>query len=157
MSLYVVDPNTGKKLPIDMEEKVSELMSEYWNGLVGIFLEKVSTKRILRSTIITDDEISDCEDGNICQLDYEGFPPYIKFIGTTGRIIIKYSKKYSNMRSTLPMITLKGSMCKNNLINPISSDTLQREVLVSSNTNPGIFLEPAETKDFAYVFIKNKV
>lgn len=127
----------------------NDLLSKFWFDKVGVFL--CDTVGLDIPIEINGDRVTKNSDNSKYGFAYIGFPPYIKFVGTDGRIVISYRQKQGEGWRTDK--SLKGSMCMYNRIVPISPNQLKEEN-GDVGTERGIYLINCMTNNMAYIFVR---
>ena len=138
----------GQDVPVEGLGE-SDVISKYWNAAIGIFLEYAPRRRFSMDEVEVDGD-SVMENNDKYGFEYDGIPPFIKFIGSNGRIVFTYEQ------GGIGQLSLKGSMCRYNLITPVASKDLKRETLSSEHYNKGIYLMTSDSLEEVYTFIETK-
>lgn len=144
--IYAVNQN-GSYAVIDPKNYIFE---QWWNDKVGVFLVALLADLGIDVNIQETSKAAFIKDNTEYGFDYVGIPPFIKFVGTDGRVVFYYRQKQINGWSTEK--SLKGSMCVYNRIVPIAPNKLKEEK-GDIGTKKGIYLMNETTNNMAYIFL----
>ena len=153
--LQICSVDKENNLRIIDTDNVSDYISTYWNNNVGVFLKSTVEGGFtyFDEKEIDGDRLVKTSDNSKYGFDYIGFPPFIKFVGSNGRLVLRYIPKRPTGGSKIEM-SLKGTMCKYNLINPTTD---LKEETDDTGINKGIYLYNDSVNRFPYIFIKDKI
>lgn len=144
--IYAVNQN-GPYAVIDPNNYIFE---QWWNDKVGVFLVALLADLGIDVNIQETSKATFIKNNTEYGFDYVGIPPFIKFVGTDGRVVFYYRQKQINGWSTEK--SLKGSMCTYNRIVPIAPNKMKEEK-GDIGTKKGIYLMNETTNNMAYIFL----